>query len=60
MAYNNDLTTQFVSSSFHKLLQISGSDNIILDGTGSEVILTVSGSFTGDGSGLINVPGTSN
>ena len=67
MAYNKDLTTQYVSASFHKLLQISGSDNIVLDGTGSEVQLTFStasgyfsGSFEGDGSGLVNVPGVSN
>lgn len=59
MSYNKSLETQYVSSSFHKLLQISSSENVILDGTGSEVILVVTGSFTGDGSGLVNVPGVS-
>jgi hypothetical protein len=62
MTYVKDLTTLYVSSSFQRLLQISGSNHVVLDGTGSVVSVTFnsstgsfSGSFTGDGSGLTGV-----
>ena len=34
MEYQSNLCGQYISESFNRLLQISGSDNIIIDGTG--------------------------
>lgn len=46
MAYEENLCGQFINESFQRLLQVSGSDNIILNGTGSIVdTLTVSGNL---------------
>jgi len=54
MAYNKDLTKELVSVTFPRLLQISGSDNTILDGTGSIVNFAFSGStFIGDMTGSL-------
>jgi len=55
MAGPFDLTADFISDTYQRLLQISGSNNTVLDGTGSVVIVTLSGSFSGDGSGLTGV-----
>jgi hypothetical protein len=35
MVYNKNLTNQYISESFQRVLQISGSNNVVLDGTGS-------------------------
>lgn len=59
----DNLSNEFISESFQRLLQIAPSDNkSIVDGTGSAVQLNVqgitgsfSGSFYGDGSSITGV-----
>jgi len=46
MTFVKNLTNLFISGSFHRLLQISGSNNVVLDGTGSLKNLTVNGNLT--------------
>jgi len=60
MEYVENLTNLLVSSTFQRLLQISGSDSVVLDGTGSEASLKINGDITassyyGDGSNLTGV-----
>jgi len=46
MTYEKDLTNQYISESFQRLLQISGSDNVVLDGTGSLKSLRIDGTIS--------------
>lgn len=60
MVYNKDLTNQHISESYQRVLQVSGSENVVLNGTGSFVDLQVNGivtanSFVGNMSGSSGV-----